>query len=57
MAEAMSNMIEDEYLRVKFSTNGRKTIEQRFNIKQSLHDHIHFYEQVIQQYQQNHILS
>jgi glycosyltransferase involved in cell wall biosynthesis len=57
MAEAMSSLIQSESLRIKFSTNGRRTIEEHFNIDQSVHDHIQFYKQVIRQYQQNYIPS
>ena len=57
MAEAMSSLIQNESLRAKFSTNGRKAVEEHFNIDQSVHDHIQFYEQVIQQYHQNYIPS
>ena len=55
MAEAMNTLIEDEHVRKEFSNRGRKTIEQRFTITQSVQDHIQFYEQVIQQYKQSHI--
>jgi glycosyltransferase involved in cell wall biosynthesis len=57
MAEAMSSLIQNESLRIKFSNIGRRTIEEHFNIDRSVQDHIHFYEQVIQQYQQNYIPS
>lgn len=51
MAEAMSSLIQNESLRAKFSENGRRTIKEHFNIDHSIHDHIRFYKQVIQEYQ------
>jgi glycosyltransferase involved in cell wall biosynthesis len=55
MAEAMSSLIENEQVRTEFSNRGRKTIEQRFTINQSVQDHIHFYQEVIQKFQRSHI--
>lgn len=52
MAEAMSCLLQSDVLRERFSINGRKTVAEHFNIDQSVHDHIRFYEQVIQQFQQ-----
>jgi len=57
MAEAISSLIQNESLRNRFSGNGRRTIEEHFNITQSLNDHMEFYEQVIRQYHHNYITS
>jgi glycosyltransferase involved in cell wall biosynthesis len=48
IASSILLMLENSQLREKFSVNGRKTIEQRFQIKQSVGDHLEFYTKVIQ---------
>lgn len=50
MAESMSSLLQSEPLRERFSVNGRKTVEEHFNIDKSVQDHLRFYEQVIQKY-------
>lgn len=43
-------LLRDADLRARFSINGRKTIEQRFDIRKSIHDHILYYEKQISNY-------
>ncbi len=50
MADAMLLLLQNGELRKKFSAEGRTTVEQRFDIRQSANDHINFYSRVIQQY-------
>lgn len=47
IADAILGLLESKELREKFSKNGRQTIEQRFDIRISIKDHIEFYEGLI----------
>jgi glycosyltransferase involved in cell wall biosynthesis len=50
MANTMLYLLLNEKIRKKVSLEGRATIEQRFDIRQSASDHINFYSRVIQQH-------
>jgi hypothetical protein len=43
-------LLQNGELRKKFSVEGRATVEQRFDIRQSANDHINFYSRVMRQH-------
>lgn len=47
IADKMIDLFENEELKTRYSVNGRKTIEKKFNIAKSVQEHIRFYTEVI----------
>jgi len=50
IVNAICSLIEDNRLRMKFSDNGVETIKQKFNLSDSVSDHLEFYQTIIDQY-------
>lgn len=47
IADKMIELIENKELQKKYAFNGQKSIQERFNIKQSAQNHIDYYKQII----------
>jgi glycosyltransferase involved in cell wall biosynthesis len=54
IATNIINLIENKDLQEKYSKNGRATVLTKFNINNSATEHIHYYEEVINQFKQLH---
>jgi glycosyltransferase involved in cell wall biosynthesis len=53
IADAIVLLLENAGLRKEFSIKGRQTIEQRFDVRQSVSDHIRFYEKQVAKHMTN----